>query len=162
MRSSSLAAASVPALLLAWGLASGPVAAQTAEAAIAKVRAEIRKDCDGKITFKPGFQKQIEINGDGRPDYVLDYGQADCVGGSSAMNSYCGSAGCTVDILVSGPSGYRQGWGSNLRGWSVEQAGGAPVLVVDLHGSACGKSGAEACRKRFTWNGSKFVPAARR
>ena len=148
--------------LLAGLCFAAPASAQSAEAAIAKVRSDLAKECDGKIRFKPGFQKEADVNGDGRPDYFLDYGEADCVGGSSVGNAFCGSAGCVLDILVSGPGGYRNGWGDNVRGWSIDQVGGKPVLAIDSHGSACGKSGASACKRRFTWNGAKFVPMGRR
>lgn len=149
------------AILLAC-LAS-PVFGQGAEPAeIAKIRADIQRECEGKITFGPGFQTEEDVNGDGRPDYFLDYGKTECVGSRFASNAFCGSAGCVLDILVSGPKGYRNAWGDNVRGWSLERTGKKPVLAIDAHGSACGKSGAEPCRRRFAWNGQRFAPIGRR
>lgn len=152
---------------LAFGLSvaaqfgAGALAQPAVPAEIAKVRAEIRDTCGGRATFKPGFQRTTDFNGDGQPDYLLDYSQSECVGGMST-NPFCGSAGCTLDILISSGGGYRQAYGSNVQGWSLAQAGGKSALVLSLHGSACGRSGHMGCQRRLVWNGDKFVPAGRR
>jgi hypothetical protein len=148
-------------LLLAVQAGAGASAQPAVPAEIAKVRAEIRDTCGGRATFKPGFQRTADFNGDGRPDYLLDYGESECVGGMST-NPFCGSAGCTLDILMSNGGGYRQAYGSNVQGWSLAQAGGRSVLVLSLHGSACGRSGHMGCQRRLVWNGDKFVAAGRR
>jgi hypothetical protein len=124
---------------------------------IAKVQAEIRETCGGRANFKPGFRRVADFNGDGRPDYLLDYGEAECVG-AGVTNPFCGSAGCTLDILVSEGGGYRQAFGDNVRSWSLATAGGRSVLVLALHGSACGRSGHMECQRRLAWSGGKFVP----
>ena len=71
---------------------------------------------------------------------------------------YCGTAGCTVAIFVSQGAGHVSGFENNLRSWTVKRAGARDVLVVDLHGSACGKVGAAACSKTLGWNGKTFAP----
>jgi hypothetical protein len=151
------------ALVLAFAaqLGAGARAQPAVPAEIAKVRAEIRDTCGGRATFKPGFQRTADFNGDGRPDYLLDYSQSACVGGI-ATNPFCGSAGCTLDILMSSEAGYRQAFGDNVRGWSLAEAGGRSVLVLSMHGSACGRSGHLECQRRLAWNGDKFVVAGRR
>lgn len=149
------------ALSFAAQLGAGALAQPAVPAEIAKVRAEIRDNCGGRATFKPGFQRTADFNGDGQPDYLLDYGQSECVGGI-LTNPFCGSAGCTLDILISSGVGYRQAYGSNVQDWWLAQAGGKSVLVLSLHGSACGRSGHLGCQRRLVWNGDKFVAAGRR
>ena len=148
-------------LSFAVQLGAGAFAQSAVPAEIAKVRAEIRDTCGGRATFRPGFQRTADFNGDGQPDYLLDYSQSQCVGGTMT-NPFCGSAGCTLDILISSGGGYRQAYGSNVQGWSLAQAGGKPVLVLSLHGSACGRSGHLGCQRRLAWNGDQFVAAGRR
>jgi hypothetical protein len=148
-------------LFFAVQLGAGASGQPAVLAEIAKVRAEIRDTCGGRATFKPGFQRTADFNGDGQPDYLLDYSQSECVGGMST-NPFCGSAGCTLDVLISSGGGYRQAYGSNVQGWSLAQAGGKSALVLSLHGSACGRSGHMGCQRRLVWNGDKFVPAGRR
>lgn len=148
-------------LSFAAQLVAGAFAQSAVPAEISKVRAEIRDTCGGRATFKSGFQRTADFNGDGQPDYVLDYGQSQCVGGNMT-NPFCGSAGCTLDILISSGGGYRQAYGSNVQGWSLAQAGGKSVLVLSLHGSACGRSGHMGCQRQLIWNGDQFVAAGRR
>lgn len=147
------------ASVLLWLTAVSPGSSQPAALPpeIAKVQAEIRETCGGRATFKPGFRRTADFNGDGRPDYLLDYGESECVGGTMT-NPFCGSAGCTLDILVSDGGGYRQAFGDNVRGWSLATAGGRSVLVLSLHGGACGRSGHMECQRRLGWSSGKFVP----
>ncbi|WP_332694566.1 hypothetical protein [Bosea sp. (in: a-proteobacteria)] len=128
---------------------------------VATVQAAIEAQCGGKASFKPGFQRVADFNGDGLPDYLLDYGAAECVGGEM-VNPFCGSGGCTLDIFVSAADGYRQAYGDNVRDWSLATGRGRPVLLLGLHGSACGRAGFEPCRKRLRWDGDRFVAAPAR
>lgn len=142
------------ALLLGGGAALAQPAAVPAE--IAAVQDAIREQCGGKARFKPGFQRLADFNGDGLPDYLLDYGTVECLGGEM-VNPFCGSGGCTLDIFVSAAGGYRQAYGDNVRNWSLARDAGRPVLVLGLHGSFCGRAGFEPCRKRLHWDGDRFV-----
>lgn len=61
-------------------------------------------DCDTHdAKFEKGFMTRKDINGDGREDYTLDYGQFVC-GGMHGM--FCGSGGCTTTVFASSGSGY--------------------------------------------------------
>ncbi|QCI63100.1 hypothetical protein [Phreatobacter stygius] len=136
---------------------SGATSGATAQAPaqVAQARAEIRRDCGAGARFRPGFQRTADFNGDGRPDYVLDFSAVEC---PAAASFYCGSAGCTLMIFMSDGEAYRRAYNDNVRGWSIAQDSGRNVLVLDLHGSACGRSGADPCRRRLSWNGSAFTP----
>ena len=100
--------------------------------------------------FRPKAVSTSDFNGDGRPDYIVDYSEIDCRG-------YCGSAGCTVTILVSKGSEYVRAYDDNLHSFSIKPINGRDALVLDLHGSACGKVGAAQCRRVIVWSGNKFV-----
>lgn len=147
-------------IALAFCLFVHPALAQTSPATlppeIAKAQADLRRECNGKAVFEPGFQTTADINGDGLPDYFLDYGKLDCDG---TRGMYCGSAGCTLDIYVSSGGRYVQGYGTNTQGWSIDRSGDRATLVMELHGSACGRIGAQGCERRMAWNGKEFVAA---
>jgi hypothetical protein len=132
-----------------------PSGAAQLPAIVAQARAEIRRDCGSGSRLKPGFQRAVDFNGDGKPDYFLDFSAIDC---PSAPSFYCGSAGCTLVVVMSDGEGYREVFNSNVRGWSIARSGDHQVLVLDLHGSACNRSGADACRRRLTWNGRALTP----
>lgn len=92
-------------------------------------------------------------NGAGKPDYIFDYAQMEC------GTLYCGSAGCALSIKMSTGAGHRDAVDDNVRAWSIKRAGNRDVLVLDLHGSACSRTGAALCSRTFVWNGSRFVPS---
>ncbi|WNJ88797.1 hypothetical protein [Bosea sp. 685] len=89
-------------------------------AVVTRVQEEIRQECSKPVIFKPGFLRTAEFNGDGKPDYVLDFGAVDCPG---TLSSECGSGGCTVMIFLSEGTGYRRVFADTVR--DLSQAGGA-------------------------------------
>lgn len=126
---------------------------------VAAAKRDIESFCQGRTTYAPRFQTLADLNRDGKPDYILDYGEAQCSQGS---NGFCGSAGCTLQIVVSSPRGYVNAFNENVRSWSLKQVRGEPIVALGLHGSACGRVGAASCSRDLVWNGRTFVPGGRR
>ena len=116
---------------------------------------EANKDCGEPVRLNPGFMASKDVNGDGKPDYILDYGKFEC-GGS--ITAYCGSAGCLTQVFASLPDGaYVKVWDDNVRAIRFATVRGKPAMIVDLHGSACGKTGYLPCPKTLLWNGKSFA-----
>jgi hypothetical protein len=117
-----------------------------------------RKECQPE-QFKPlkAFVRQQDVNGDGRPDFILNYGEAQC---GDASTYYCGTGGCLTQVFVSRDNGsYVQMLDENVRRLRFARVKGRPAMLIDLHGSACGRAGAEPCAMTLYWNGSTFSPA---
>lgn len=118
------------------------------------------------VPDKTRFATQTEVTGDGKPDWVIDYGAWDCQvpevlryseNAPESGTAYCGTAGCTTVILGSGRRGLTNIFESNVRGWEAAKlAGGKTGLELSVHGSACGGVGAEVCVQTLAWNGSKW------
>ena len=125
-----------------------------------EVQSEINediKDCDGKVKFEKGFLTRRDVNGDGIEDFILDYGHFIC--GQNATQ-FCGSAGCVTVIFASLPEGkFVKVLNDNVRGIKFKTVHGRPAMLLDLHGSYCGKAGAAPCNETLYWNGEKFSPA---
>lgn len=102
-----------------------------------------RAMCD-KFTAKKGFARNdVDLNGDGLKDWIFDYGHVDCDG---AASFFCGSAGCTMQIVVSDGSGrWVEKFNGNAQGYKITARKGRTVVKLGLHGSACGKIGAAPC-----------------
>ena len=117
--------------------------------------AESKKACEpDKVTLEAGFVSEKDINGDGRVDYILDYGKFTC--GSSAT-FFCGTGGCLTQVFASRADGsYVTALDENVRQIRFTRINNKPAIVLDLHGSACGKTGAEACPRTLTWDGKNF------
>jgi hypothetical protein len=90
-------------------------------------------------------------------DYVLDYGQFECDGSSTY---FCGTGGCLMQVFVSLPNGsYVKVLDENVRDLKFRRVRGRPAMVLDLHGSACGKVGAAPCPRTLLWDGRTFKRA---
>ncbi len=141
-------------------LSPAPLWAQTPPA-VERMRQEVMRDCrsaGGRPNLRPEFQSTADLNGDGRPDYILDLSGLDCTG---AESFFCGSAGCPVTIFLSTGGGYATKPMGHVQGWELDRSTNPPVLVLMLHGSACGRVGAEGCQQRLAWNGRELAAVGR-
>jgi hypothetical protein len=153
------------ALATAFALATGASAdAQPSLPSIVRdTIAASRKDCTESaslrgvnVVLEAGFVITKDINGDGRKDYILDYGKFQC----EERRIFCGSAGCLTQVFASQPdSTYAKVLDENVRGVRFTRVKGRPAMLLDLHGSACNRAGVAPCGATLFWNGDKFSPA---
>jgi len=152
-----LALLCILALGLSTSITTAIAQSQSTRSLPALVQTEIKKACDELIVLKPGFVTIKDINGDGVDDYILDYSNFEC-GGNSLL--YCGSAGCLTQVFASLPNGtYVKVLDENVRNIKFAKIKGRSAMILDLHGSACGRAGAAACVITLFWNGQTFSPA---
>jgi hypothetical protein len=135
-----------------------PVSAQTLPPIVQAEIQDSKKSCEpDRATLLAGFVTAKDINGDGRDDYILDYAKFQC--GDSA-SFFCGSAGCLTQVFASLPGGaYAKVLDENVRRIRFAPVKGRPAMLLDLHGTACNKTGAAPCAMTLFWNGSTFSPA---
>jgi hypothetical protein len=116
------------------------------------------KDCESqKTAFDWGFISKRYMNENGQ-GYILDYGHFVC---GDSETYYCGSGGCLVQMFAPLPNGkYIQVLDRNVRSFNFSEIKGQPAIVLQLHGSECGKAGAESCSATLIWNGRTFGPAS--
>ena len=120
------------------------------------------KECGTeKVVLKWGFIVAEDVNDDGVDDYILDYGKFVC---GDTQTYFCGSAGYLRQVFVSSPNGkYVEVLNENVRELRFAfDAQGRPEMLLDLHGSACGRSGAAPCSVTRLWNGYKFFETHRK
>lgn len=122
----------------------------------AKVQSAINeqiKSCEGKAKFEKGFLTRRDVNGDGVKDYILNYEHFTCGGLHN-----CGSAGCEMEVFASLPDGnFAKVLEGHVRDVKFKTVRGRPAMWVDLHGTFCGKSGADPCSETRYWNGKTFA-----
>ncbi len=123
------------------------------EAAIA----ESRETCaPEKVELEDGFIERKDVNGDGVKDFLLHY-EAFVCGGQTGH--FCGSAGCLMQVFASSGGSFRRVLDENVQDVNFRRVNGRPAMIIDLHGSACGRASAARCNKTLLWNGSRFSSA---
>ncbi|WP_157088117.1 CHAT domain-containing protein [Bradyrhizobium jicamae] len=76
--------------------------------------------------------------------YVIDTQHLGCM-------AYCGTAGCVIEIWAHIDGAWKNTFSENVRSWRLTEHADQPALHLALHGSACGRIGAETCRKTLTY-----------
>jgi hypothetical protein len=106
----------------------------------------------GEVTFAPGTVRTIDLNGDGRDDYIITFGDTKCTG-LRTFAAFCGTGGCLMDILVTLPNGkVRPVFDGYVRSYQIHpdpaEKPKAPRRVsFELHGGYCGGHGTPSCFK---------------
>jgi hypothetical protein len=73
----------------------------------------------GKVGFARDTVHKVDLNGDGRIDYIVSFENTTC--GGMKTGGFCGSGGCLVDFLVTLPNG-------RLRSVFADQVYGYEIL----------------------------------
>lgn len=137
--------AALAALALLAGL---PAAAQDLPPPVQAQIDDARADCEsfeaGDFSMAPEALQQIDLTGDGTPDWVVDESHMEC---SSAASMYCGSGGCGLSLIVGDLVAE-----TLARGWTVVDVFGTPAVLLDVHGALCGGVGPTPCAEALTWD----------
>ena len=125
-----------------------------AKLAIDAARKACRQANGLRLTLKPEAVRSIDLTGDGRADYIVDFEHAEC---QRRENIFCGTGGCDLAIVVALPGGkFRQVFRQHVLRYTIEDGEGARTIRFDLHGVYCGKTGPEPCAKRQTITSKVF------
>jgi hypothetical protein len=106
---------------------------------------ECARQQGGAVTFAPDTVRAIDLTGDGRDDYIVDFRDAVCADREAA---YCGTGGCIMDILLKLPNGrVRRVFDGHIRSYEILPGDGARTIRFALHGGYCGGHGNPSCIK---------------
>ncbi|WP_256806613.1 hypothetical protein [Bradyrhizobium sp. Bra64] len=112
----------------------------------------------GAVTFAADTVRKIDLTGDGRDDYVVDFRDTKC---GERETTYCGTGGCVMTILVTLPDGrVRPVFDGYVRSYKIVAPPikrAARTIRFDLHGSFCGGFGAQACWKEKAITATPFA-----
>lgn len=141
-------------------LAGVAVAQEATQSEIQSEIAQARELCEtlGDFEYSPGevIENVTDLNGDGRSEITIDYAGFRCHG---AYSIYGGTAGTPLVVLISSSNGYAR-FEFYARSWRVVelpgQRGTNAVLLLAVHGTACGGVGADPCVAAYTWLGSRL------
>jgi hypothetical protein len=106
---------------------------------------ECTRQGGGAVTFAPDTVRKLDLTGDGRDDYIVDFRDTECAGRQAV---YCGTGGCSIEILVTLPNGkIRSVFSDRVRSYEILPGEGARTIRFELHGSYCGGHGNPSCVK---------------
>ena len=116
----------------------------------------------GEVTFARDTVRRIDLTGDGRDDYIIQFGDTKCAAGTRAV--FCGSGGCLINIMVTLPSGQvRKVFDGYVRSYDIRPDPSKPThgprtIGFELHGAYCGGHGSPSCPrdKRITTEPFEF------
>jgi len=109
-----------------------------------------------RVTLTVNAIRKLDLNGDGRDDYIVDFHETECGGRASF---FCGTGGCDLLILVAQRGGaLRKIFDDRVRGYEILSGRGPSEIRFVLHGSYCGSHGNPSCEKtrRITSEPFKF------
>jgi hypothetical protein len=129
------------------------------QAALRYANEECESQGGGAVTFAQDTVRKVDLTGDGRDDYIVDFRDTKC---GERETTYCGTGGCVMNILVTQPDGnVRPVFDGYVRNYEIKvkpMKRGAPRTVrFDLHGSFCGGFGAQACFKEKAITATPFA-----
>jgi hypothetical protein len=112
---------------------------------------ECKANDGGEVTFAPGTVTTLDLTGDGRDDYIVQFGDTKCAAGTRAV--FRGSGGCLINILVTLPNGkVRKVFDGHVRSYGIrpdpfKPNHGPRTIGFELHGAYCGGHGTPSCPK---------------
>lgn len=89
---------------------------------------------------------RIDVNGDGIPDWRVDYEKA------ANASLFCGTGGCLQQVYVSRNGGYVLAFARTAGTFALSKTKGERVLDIDFHGSVCDGAGVDECKRRYAWD----------
>ena len=158
-------------LMLLLVLIASPARAEDAKpfnpadypAGVPKALRSANEECTGQeggdVSFAPDTVRKIDLTGDGRDDYIVDFRDTKC---GDRETTYCGTGGCVMKILVTRPDGsVREVFDGYVLRYRIiaspVKRGVARTVRFDLHGSFCGGFGPQACVKKQIITATPFA-----
>jgi hypothetical protein len=92
---------------------------------------------------------EIDLDGEGAPDLVVDEGKFSC---SSMASAYCGTGGCMIHTVIGD-----RAWTFQSEGWQVTDWAGSRILLIARDGGWCGGAGAQLCFEAVTWSDGEML-----
>ena len=116
----------------------------------------VQYDCKQAGEYEPAAAAVVtkaDLDGDGKDDYVLDYGKS-C---KAQRELYCNKEGCSFDIYASS-TGLMLGGSFKGIAWRAERVDSKTQLIVTRPGENCGKTWKDLCETSYQWSGDAFEP----
>jgi hypothetical protein len=158
-------------IIMAWcavalvALASGSASARPFKAtdypiAVRKVLSEAVIACrqaeGGKLEFAVDTVRKLDLNGDGRIDYVVHFRKVTC---PEMRHIFCGTGGCETHFMVTMPNGnIRDKFNENIHNYRMLPRKGPGWVRFSVHYSDCDGGPTKECLRDLRIGYKRFTP----
>lgn len=149
--------------IAALALAGLALAGAQPAPAVESLPKEIRKDLEAfrascrevesDIADADKAVRRVDLDGDGRPDFVVHMSESPCTGGHAP---YCTTGGCALTLYLATPKGLRRIFDGVAWSYEVLGEGKRRSIRLRMHGGYCGLGGAEECFRTHRMTGKPF------
>ena len=122
----------------------------------AKIEAEVTRGCGGPFRREPDWLRPGELDGDGQPDYVLDWRGVECLQGNRWPS--CGASQCSMEVFLSSEAS-RGSSPASFLGFAITilpGSAGRGLLRLAAPGNCATYVGAVSCDADFQWDGARW------
>lgn len=105
-----------------------------------------------RITSASSFVSSGDLDGDGKPDHVIDSGK----GCQANRDLYCNAEGCTINVYLSSTSGLALSIKAKTVAFS--RTAGRPALTVTKGGAACERHPDKTCTVTYVNTDGEMKP----
>ncbi len=106
------------------------------------------KLCKGDVSSLPTSLFSLDLNGDGRLDYVVNFENFDC---EAVPSPHCGTGGCLHEIWLSDNTGWKLALAPHANFIAgVDMIDGKPALRLLVHHRYCKT---QPCYQNIVWSG---------
>lgn len=146
--------------LTAGSASARPFKAMDYPTAVRKVLSEAVIACrqaeGGKLAFAPDTVRKVDLNGDGRTDYVVHFGKVVC---PEMRHIFCGTGGCETHFMVTMPNGsIRDLFNEPVHNYRMLPRKGPGWVRFSVHHSDCNRGTARECLRDVRIGYKKFTP----
>lgn len=107
-----------------------------------------------KLPKRADFIAEVDLDGDGKADYVFDIAK----GCAANKALYCNDAeGCKISIYLSSAEMAFPSGDFKVKNWRIVRDGKAARIVATMAGAACGPTKPQTCEKTLRLKDEAFV-----
>ncbi|HEX8666508.1 MAG TPA: hypothetical protein VF744_21030 [Beijerinckiaceae bacterium] len=150
----------IVALALAnLALAGAPLAPAAAETLPKEIQDELEayrascREIESDLADAEKAIRRIDLDGDGRPDFVVHMDESRCASGHTP---YCTTGGCALTFYLATPKGVARIFDGVAWSYEVLGEGKRRSIRLRMHGGYCGLGGAEECFRTHRITGRSF------
>ena len=128
---------------------AGPAGASgLADAVVEQARSDCRAFDNGVLETATQAVSRVDLTGDGKVEEIVDSRHFTC---PTALSLFCGTGGCEITVIAEDTLATFL-----AKDWKTVSWGDQTILLLAVHGSACGGTNLRKCFRAVVWSEGGF------